>query len=86
MVEQFHQFYQSEFCVVTVHIIDLPAKCLSKRMATKVLDLQPVLLLHLFKNDVNSLNGEDSAFLTYKDWRIDSNRIYMLVALFDMLL
>ena len=55
-------------------------------MAAKVLNLYPVLLLHLFKNDIDSLYCEDSAFLTYKDWRIDSNRIYMLVALFNMLL
>ena len=55
-------------------------------MAAKVLNLQPVLLLHLFKNDIDSLDCEDSAFLTYKDWCIDSNRIYMLVALFNMML
>ena len=41
-------------------------------MAAKVTDMKPVLFLHLFKNDVNSLNCEDCTFLTYKNWGVDS--------------
>ena len=72
MVEQFHQLDQSQFGVFTVHVIDLSAKSFSKGMAAKVADVKPVLLLHLFKNDVDSLNGENSPFLTYENWSVDS--------------
>jgi len=36
-------------------------------MAAKIAYSHPVLLLHLFKNDVYSLNCEDCTFLTAKD-------------------
>ncbi len=37
MIEQFHQLYKCKFCIIAVHIIDLPTKGLSKRMTAKVL-------------------------------------------------
>lgn len=72
MIEKLHQFDQSQFRVFTVHVIDLSAESLSKGMAAKIAYSHPVLLLHLFKNDVYSLNGEDCTFLTYKNWGVDS--------------
>ena len=72
MVEKLHQLDQSQFRVLTIHVIDLPAESLSKGMAAKIAYLHPVLLLHLFKNDIDSLNGEDCTFLTYENGRIDS--------------
>ena len=55
-------------------------------MAAKIAYLHPVLLLHLFKNDIDSLNRENSPFLTYQDWGVDSQRLDMLVTLPYMLL
>ena len=86
MIEQFHQLDQSQFRVLTIHVIDLSAKSLSKGVAAKIAYLHPVLLLHLFKDDVDSLNGEDSPFLTYQDWGVDSYRLDVFVAFFYMLL
>ena len=55
-------------------------------MAAKITDMQPVLPFHLFKDDVDSLNGEDSPFLTYQDWGVDYYRLDVFVAFFYMLL
>ena len=55
-------------------------------MAAKVLHFEFICLLHLFKYNVYSLDGENSSFLTNKDWRINSNGIYLFIAIFNMLL
>ena len=55
-------------------------------MAAKIAYSHPVLLLHLFKNDVYSLNCEDSPFLTYQDWGVDSYRLDVFVTIPYMLL
>lgn len=41
-------------------------------MAAKVTDMQPVLLLYLFKNNIDSLDGENRPFLTYENGGVDS--------------
>ena len=65
MVEQFHQLDKGEFGVFAVHIINLSAKGLAKRVTAKVLHFQTVLFLYLFQDYVDSLDREDCAFLTY---------------------
>ena len=72
MIEKLHQFDQSQFRVLTVHVINLSAESLSKGMAAKVTDMQPVLPFHLFKDNVDSLNGENRPFLTYENGGVDS--------------
>lgn len=43
-----------------------------------------VLSLHLFQNDVDSLDGEDRAFLTYQDRCVDAERLDMGMTLDDV--
>ena len=56
MIEKLHQFDQSQFRVFTVHIIDLSAKSLSKGMAAKVTNMQPVFPFQFFQDNVYPLD------------------------------
>ena len=51
--------------VYTVHIINLSAKGLSKRMTTEIAYMQLVLLLNLLQHDIDSLNCVHCPLLTH---------------------
>ena len=84
MVEEFHELDQSQFRIVTVHRIDLSAKCLSERVAAEMVDLQAVLLLDLLQDNVNPLDSEDSPFLAYKNVAVHASGLDMLKAVLDV--
>ena len=65
MVEEFRQLDECKFTLSLRRrkLEDLPAECLAERMGGEVLDLEIVLLLDVFQENVDSLNRVDSMFL-----------------------
>lgn len=86
VVEKLHQLAQCQFCVVAVHVVNLPAKSLSQTVTTEMLYLQPVLAFEFFQYHVDALHRENRAFLTDKDRSCNAKRMDMFVAVPDMFL
>ena len=86
MIEQLHQLNQCKLGVLATHIVNLLPECLAQRVTTKVLHFQAVFPLNLFQDYVYPLDCEDCAFLTYQYGRVDSERLYLLVTFYNVLL
>lgn len=86
MVEGFHQLYKCKFTILSVHCVNLPPKGLAERVARKILHLQTVAFLCLFKNYVYPLNGKYRSFLAEEYRCANAGWVNVVVALGDMLL
>ena len=84
MVEKLHELYESQLCIVTIHVINLSSKCLSQIMAAEMFYFQSVPLFEFFEYYVDALHGENRTFLTNKDRSCNAKRIDMLVTVFNM--
>lgn len=81
VVEKFHKLHKRKLSILTVHSINLSTKGLAERMATEILNLQPVAYLNLLQNYIYPLNGKYRSLLAEKYRCANARRLYVIVAL-----
>lgn len=81
VVEKLHQFHKCKLGILAVHSVNLSAKSLAERVATEILNLQPVAYLYLLQNDIYPLNGKYRSLLAEEYRCANARRLYVVVAL-----
>ena len=71
VIEYLHQFDERHFSILSARVINLPAECLSERVAGEMVILQFVAFLQLLQDNVDPLDREYAVLLAEQDVAVE---------------